>query len=87
MNEDKCSCNKRPKHKCVKESDSGYGKMCFKEEQTTDFNNMTDEEFERMCVEQLKSYYKEYDVVEKVLEIFWEKENEANKETNTPKLD
>lgn len=41
--------------------------------------DMTDEEFERLCVEQLKSYYKEYDVVEKVLEIFWEKENEAQR--------
>lgn len=35
-----------------------------------DFNSISDEEFERLCVEQLKSYYKEYDVVEKILETF-----------------
>lgn len=27
-----CSCGSRQKHKCVKESESGYGKMCLKEE-------------------------------------------------------
>jgi len=25
----KCSCGKRPVHKCVKESGTGHGKMCF----------------------------------------------------------
>lgn len=25
-----CSCGSRQKHKCVKESESGYGKMCLK---------------------------------------------------------
>lgn len=32
MNEinEKCSCGSRLKHKCVKESDSGSGKMCVK---------------------------------------------------------
>lgn len=29
---DMCSCGSRQKHKCVKESESGYGKMCLKEE-------------------------------------------------------
>jgi len=28
---EKCSCGARQKSKCVKESDSGYGKMCVKE--------------------------------------------------------
>lgn len=27
-----------------------------------DFTNISDEEFEALCKEQLKSYYKEYDV-------------------------
>lgn len=53
--------------------------MYEEDKQMIDYENMTDEEFERLCVEQLKSYYKEYDVVEKILEIFWEKENEAQR--------
>lgn len=28
---EKCSCGARQKSKCVKESASGYGKMCVKE--------------------------------------------------------
>jgi hypothetical protein len=28
---ERCSCGSRQKSKCVRESDSGYGKMCVKE--------------------------------------------------------
>lgn len=28
---EKCSCGSRQKSKCVKESDSGFGKMCLRE--------------------------------------------------------
>jgi len=40
-------------------------------------------EFEQKCKELFQSYNKEYDVVEKVLEIFWEKENEAQRDIKT----
>lgn len=31
LNPEMCSCGARQKSKCVKESTSGYGKMCVKE--------------------------------------------------------
>lgn len=33
---ERCSCGARYKSKCVKESTSGYGKMCIKELQEAD---------------------------------------------------
>lgn len=35
---EKCSCGARQKSKCVKESDSGYGKMCLKAEDSLYIN-------------------------------------------------
>jgi hypothetical protein len=33
LDDEMCSCGSRQKHKCIKESESGYGKMCFKGEE------------------------------------------------------
>lgn len=62
MTEPSCTCGKRPKHKCCKESGAG-GKMCLKEDTTTqDFINSQEEldyEFEKIIADNLSDLYLE----------------------------
>lgn len=46
---EKCSCGGRLKHKCVKESDSGSGKMCVK----------STNKFAELCAEREEKYPEE----------------------------
>ncbi len=36
MNNERCSCGARQKNKCIRESGTGYGKMCCKQEKEKD---------------------------------------------------